>query len=67
MIKINYGMKDKNPVDFVNFVMRADDTTASKIRREQVSCLIPHVFQELYIRCYCKDRSPACGCARPEG
>ena len=57
MVKINYGMKDRNPVDCVNFFNAKDTKTpVGPIRGETVSCLIPHVFQERYIRCYCRQK-----------
>eukprot|EP00928_Gymnodinium_smaydae_P011198 TRINITY_DN14160_c0_g1_i2.p1 TRINITY_DN14160_c0_g1~~TRINITY_DN14160_c0_g1_i2.p1 ORF type:complete len:470 (-),score=70.03 TRINITY_DN14160_c0_g1_i2:187-1596(-) len=51
-VKINYGMKDKNPVDRVNFFNPKNGGAVGPIPSSKVSCLIPHVFEEHYVRCY---------------
>merc|ERR1712232_530361 len=51
-VRINYGMKDKNPVDKVNFYNPKDGGAVGPIPGSKVSCLIPHVFEERYVRCY---------------
>jgi hypothetical protein len=77
LVSINYGMKDKNPVDFVHFYRRKSksfctqyskagdlaererretEATGFRIHADSVSCLVPHVFQEEYVRVYCKSR-----------
>ena len=56
VIKINYGMSDKNPVDYVNFY-NAKTGDKGPIKSDKVSCLIPRIFQERYIRCYCREKS----------
>ena len=53
-VKINYGMGDKNPVDHVLFYLRNDNDSGGYLSREQVSCFIPQIFEECYIRVYCK-------------
>eukprot|EP01027_Heterolobosea_sp_BB2_P018252 GEZU01025740.1.p1 GENE.GEZU01025740.1~~GEZU01025740.1.p1 ORF type:complete len:454 (+),score=124.60 GEZU01025740.1:114-1475(+) len=54
-LRINYALKDKNPVDHVHFFKNWDDTASFSIKKEQVSLLIPDNFQERYIRLYCRD------------
>ncbi|XP_059907983.1 deoxynucleoside triphosphate triphosphohydrolase SAMHD1-like isoform X2 [Gadus macrocephalus] len=54
VIKMNYGLKEKNPIDHVRFYHKSDPTTAFKIPSGQVSTLIPGHFQEWLIQVYCK-------------
>jgi len=55
---INYGMKDKNPVDSVCFYLREDDTEGRRLRRDQVSCMVPNQFVEYYVRLYVRENLP---------
>jgi len=54
IVRINYGMKDQNPVDKVNFYNPKDGGAVGPIPGSKVSCLIPHVFEERYVRCYAR-------------
>ena len=58
-VKINYGMGDRNPVDHVLFYLRDDNESGGYLAREQVSCFIPQIFEECYIRLYCKSEEKA--------
>ncbi|XP_060772872.1 deoxynucleoside triphosphate triphosphohydrolase SAMHD1-like isoform X2 [Neoarius graeffei] len=51
---IDYGMKDKNPMDNVYFYRKTDPTKAIEIPKEEVSILLPETFSEKRIRVYCK-------------
>ncbi|XP_045912544.1 deoxynucleoside triphosphate triphosphohydrolase SAMHD1 [Micropterus dolomieu] len=60
IISMDYGMKDKNPINNVHFYCKNDLTKAIQIRKNQVSKLLPEQFAEQLIRVYCKktdDRS----------
>ncbi|XP_029291592.1 deoxynucleoside triphosphate triphosphohydrolase SAMHD1-like [Cottoperca gobio] len=60
VILLDYGMKEKNPINNVRFYCKDDPTKAIKIRKNQVSKLLPEQFAEQLIRVYCKktdDRS----------
>ncbi|KAM9350888.1 deoxynucleoside triphosphate triphosphohydrolase SAMHD1-like [Symphorus nematophorus] len=60
VILMDYGMKEKNPINNVRFYCKDDLTTAIQIRKNQVSKLLPEQFAEQLIRVYCKktdDRS----------
>ncbi|XP_052396587.1 deoxynucleoside triphosphate triphosphohydrolase SAMHD1 isoform X1 [Carassius gibelio] len=60
VIHMDYGMKEKNPINNVHFYCKKDPTKAIKIRKKQVSKLLPECFAEQLIRVYCKksdDRS----------
>jgi len=59
VVKINYGKKEKNPIDSVSFYHSLQDTEASALGPEHVSLLIPKVFQEKYFRVACHKRSAA--------
>lgn len=42
VVKLNYGMKDKNPIDYVHFYKKDDPDRATKIdKREVVVNAIP--------------------------
>jgi len=58
-IGINYGKKDKNPIDQVSFYLTSADTVATKMETQHVSLLIPKVFSEKYLRVTCRNRSKA--------
>ncbi|XP_047669910.1 deoxynucleoside triphosphate triphosphohydrolase SAMHD1-like [Tachysurus fulvidraco] len=51
---IDYGKKEKNPIDNVYFYCKHNPTEAFQIRKEQVSKLLPNKFSEKHIRLYCK-------------
>ncbi|XP_010790741.1 LOW QUALITY PROTEIN: deoxynucleoside triphosphate triphosphohydrolase SAMHD1-like [Notothenia coriiceps] len=60
VIYMDYGMKDKNPINNVRFYCKDDSSKAIQIRKNQVSKLLPEQFAEQLIRVYCKktdDRS----------
>ncbi|KAI3357660.1 hypothetical protein L3Q82_016068 [Scortum barcoo] len=60
IIVLDYGMKEKDPINNVRFYCKDDPTTAIQIRKNQVSKLLPEQFAEQVIRVYCKktdDRS----------
>ncbi|KAM7404835.1 hypothetical protein PAMP_012146 [Pampus punctatissimus] len=54
VIFMDYGMKEKNPINNMHFYCKNDLTTAFKIRKNQVSKLLPEHFAEQVIRVYCK-------------
>ncbi|KAL1249427.1 hypothetical protein QQF64_020432 [Cirrhinus molitorella] len=54
VIYMDYGMKEKNPINSVHFYCKKDPTKAIKIRKNQVSKLLPERFAEQLIRVYCK-------------
>ncbi|KAL3974558.1 mannosyl-oligosaccharide alpha-1,2-mannosidase [Sarotherodon galilaeus] len=54
VIVMDYGMKEKNPINNVRFYCKNDMTKAIQIRKNQVSKLLPEHFVEQLIRVYCK-------------
>ncbi|KAG9332591.1 hypothetical protein JZ751_014689 [Albula glossodonta] len=54
IVNMDYGMKEKNPINNVRFYCKNDPTKAIKIRKNQVSQLLPEKFAEQLIRVYCK-------------
>lgn len=54
VVKLNYGMKDKNPIDQVRFYRKDNPDKATKIKKTEVSFLLPKTFAEQQIRFYCK-------------
>ncbi|KAM3618887.1 uncharacterized protein V6R79_026340 [Siganus canaliculatus] len=54
VIYMDYGMKEKNPINNVRFYCKDDPTKAIQIRKNQVSKLLPEQFAEQLIRVYCK-------------
>jgi hypothetical protein len=65
-LKINYAMKDKNPVDSVGFYNGNDDTTPFHLPKSKVSLMIPDVFEEKCVlqfpQIYHFLYQPVCGC-----
>ncbi|XP_028848713.1 deoxynucleoside triphosphate triphosphohydrolase SAMHD1-like isoform X1 [Denticeps clupeoides] len=59
VIYMDYGMKGKNPIDNVYFYCKNDHTKAIKIRKNQVSQLLPEKFAEHVIQVYCKKTDEA--------
>lgn len=57
-VRINYGMGDRNPIDAVTFYLRTSSMEGRSLGRDQVSCFIPHIFQETYVRLYCTSSDP---------
>ncbi|CAH1779924.1 unnamed protein product [Owenia fusiformis] len=58
VIKYDYGMHEKNPMDNVRFYKKDDPNKAVMLRREQVSQMLPEKFAEEHIRVYCKKSDP---------
>uniref|UniRef100_H3BG19 Deoxynucleoside triphosphate triphosphohydrolase SAMHD1 n=1 Tax=Latimeria chalumnae TaxID=7897 RepID=H3BG19_LATCH len=54
VIQMDYGMKEQNPINNVRFYCKVDPSRAIKIRKDQVSQLLPEKFAEQLIRVYCK-------------
>ncbi|XP_036447116.1 deoxynucleoside triphosphate triphosphohydrolase SAMHD1, partial [Colossoma macropomum] len=54
VVDLNYGQKDKNPIDEVYFYSKEDPTIPIKIDKNQVSKMLPTRFAEQKIRVYCK-------------
>ena len=53
---LDYGSKDQNPMDAVNFWSKHDPDSAVRIRPNQVSQMLPERFQDQYVRLYSKRR-----------
>ncbi|OCT62876.1 deoxynucleoside triphosphate triphosphohydrolase SAMHD1-like isoform X1 [Xenopus laevis] len=51
---MDYGMKEKNPIDKVHFYSKNDPKEAFHIEKGQVSYLLLENFSERIIRAYCK-------------
>ena len=47
-------MKDEDPIEHMRFYRKDDPTTAVKVRRDQVSQMLPTKFKEQIIRVYSK-------------
>ncbi|XP_047445358.1 deoxynucleoside triphosphate triphosphohydrolase SAMHD1 [Mugil cephalus] len=54
VICMDYGMKEKNPINKMRFYCKDDPTTPIQIRKNQVSKLLPEQFAEQLIRVFCK-------------
>ncbi|XP_074498627.1 deoxynucleoside triphosphate triphosphohydrolase SAMHD1-like [Sebastes fasciatus] len=52
VITMDYGMKDKNPIDKMRFYKKEDDKKAFKILESKKSKLYPKCFSETLIRVY---------------
>ncbi|TMW61785.1 hypothetical protein Poli38472_010848 [Pythium oligandrum] len=56
--RLNYNLKDRNPVDQVSFYGSNDLTQKFKIPKDQVSLLFPEKFEERIIRVYSRSTDP---------
>ena len=56
-MKIDWSMKDKNPVDHVFFYQDMRSDAKFSIPKEKVSTLLPNVFQERRVRVFVKDEA----------
>ncbi|XP_060585344.1 deoxynucleoside triphosphate triphosphohydrolase SAMHD1-like [Ruditapes philippinarum] len=54
IVKFNYGMEDKNPLENVRFYTKERLNEPIKLEKNQVSYVLPDVFEECVIRIYCK-------------
>ncbi len=53
----NYGMKNQNPVNNVNFYSKYDKGKSININEEKITLLIPKKFSEKIVRVYSKDKN----------
>ncbi|XP_037628433.1 deoxynucleoside triphosphate triphosphohydrolase SAMHD1-like isoform X2 [Sebastes umbrosus] len=54
VITMDYGMKEKNPIDKMRFYKKEEPNKAFKIPESQKSKLYPKCFSETLIRVYCR-------------
>jgi len=52
IVTLNFGMKDKNPVDAVKFFTDWNSDTTVHISADKVSYVLPKVFEEKFCRIY---------------
>ncbi|XP_073539827.1 deoxynucleoside triphosphate triphosphohydrolase SAMHD1-like isoform X2 [Phyllobates terribilis] len=52
-VSMDYGQKEKNPVENVRFYLKSDLNKAVKIEKSEVSRILPTNFQEQILRVYC--------------
>eukprot|EP00300_Choanocystis_sp_HF-7_P006992 c15025_g1_i2.p1 GENE.c15025_g1_i2~~c15025_g1_i2.p1 ORF type:complete len:219 (+),score=45.03 c15025_g1_i2:272-928(+) len=58
-LEINYGMRDKNPIDFCHFFKDWRSRDKFPIPKEKVSTLlVPELFCEKSVRVYCRTPTP---------
>lgn len=51
-------MKEEDPVKHMRFYSKDNPNKAVKVRRDQVSQMLPHIFMEENIRIYSKRLDP---------
>ncbi|KAK1898197.1 Deoxynucleoside triphosphate triphosphohydrolase SAMHD1 [Dissostichus eleginoides] len=51
-VTMDYGKKEKDPIDSMDFYNKKNPTQAFKIKREEVSKLLPEHFSETLVRVY---------------
>ena len=54
VVTFDYGKKEENPIDHMSFYSKDQPTRAVKVRKDQVSEMLPHKFKEQSVRVYCK-------------
>ncbi|XP_053387578.1 deoxynucleoside triphosphate triphosphohydrolase SAMHD1-like [Mercenaria mercenaria] len=55
IVNFDYGMEDKNPIDFVRFFTKDNPDKAEQRHKEDVSLLLPKEFAEQLVRVYSRD------------
>ncbi|XP_061428011.1 deoxynucleoside triphosphate triphosphohydrolase SAMHD1 [Lethenteron reissneri] len=58
VINLDYGMKEKNPINNVWFYCKEDPDKPFRICKTQVSKMLPEIFQEQHIRVYIRKLEP---------
>ncbi|WAR11694.1 SAMH1-like protein, partial [Mya arenaria] len=56
LVTLDYGMKDKNPIDNVMFYSKKTPNEADPISEDQKPSFIPGHFKEQQIRIYSKEK-----------
>ncbi|KAF7331095.1 HD-domain/PDEase-like protein [Mycena venus] len=51
---LHYGMKDKNPLDFVKFYSKRNPDTCAHAQKGDYSMLMPPIFAEVYLTIFSK-------------
>ncbi|KAG2226577.1 hypothetical protein INT45_005063 [Circinella minor] len=54
-VKINYAMKDRNPVDSIRFYSKFNAQESFTIPKQQVSYMIPQQFEEIIVRVFTRN------------
>ena len=54
IVTFDYGMQDENPIDHMRFYMKEDPSRPVRVRKDQVSEMLPQKFSEQSVRVYCK-------------
>mmetsp|Transcript_12091 Transcript_12091/g.36865 ORF Transcript_12091/g.36865 Transcript_12091/m.36865 type:complete len:473 (-) Transcript_12091:1421-2839(-) len=54
IIRANHGMGPRNPVQNVDFYRTVEDAESFRIRSEQISYVMPDVFEERMVRIFCR-------------
>lgn len=57
IVVLNYGKGACNPIDRIYFYMKSNPDATFRINKEQVSHMLPYVFEEQYIRLYTRDNN----------
>nr|XP_039258000.1 deoxynucleoside triphosphate triphosphohydrolase SAMHD1-like [Styela clava] len=56
IVKLNYGMKEgRNPIDLYNFYPKNSPDVASPIPKDEISSMLPPVFEEFRLQIFCKN------------
>lgn len=58
VVNLNYGKANQNPIDSVYFYSKAKPDKPFRLKKEQVSQMLPETFEEQYIRLYIKNGTP---------
>jgi len=57
-VNLDYGMKEKNPIDKVRFYRKTEPDVAVKLKKEEVMHIMPSQFIERSIRIFSKKTDP---------
>ena len=60
VVTFDYGLGCKDPIGHVWLYSKHSPDVPVKLKKEQVSHMLPQSFSERYIRVYCKKLDPKC-------
>ena len=60
VVTFDYGFHGNNPIDHMRFYSKHSPDVPVKLKKEQVSHMLPQSFSEQHLRVYCKKLDPKC-------
>uniref|UniRef100_A0A7S4P530 HD domain-containing protein n=1 Tax=Paramoeba aestuarina TaxID=180227 RepID=A0A7S4P530_9EUKA len=55
-LRVNYGMRDQNPLDFIHFFHSGEPNVKTKLTNQEVAQIQPAIFEEKLVRLFVRDK-----------